>query len=141
MLNNNVSIELAKSIGTLKYITSFSARTTNEFHNAVQLRHKINHIFNEDKILSFNDPGSERWYSSIEHIVNNNAKGITSSKVKEATRLTASLSTMTTTVIPLRRMSNKCKNAMVSKRMMVPIILFNSSTTFEIKNGQLQKKV
>lgn len=49
LLNNNVSIELAKSIDTLKYITAFSARTTNKFHNVVQLRHKINHMFSEIK--------------------------------------------------------------------------------------------
>ena len=36
--------------------------------------------------------------------------------------------------------SNKCKNAIVSKTMMIPVIIFNSSTTFEIKNGQLQKR-
>ena len=72
LLSNNVSIEIAKSIDTLRYITALSAQITNEFHNAVQLMHKINHIFNEDKILLFNDPASERWYSSTEHIVNNN---------------------------------------------------------------------
>ena len=122
------------------YITAFLARTTNKFHNAVQLRQKINHMFSEDKILSFNDPRTNRWYSSIKHIVYNNAQGITSSEIKEATRLTASLSTLTTTVIPLRMSSNKCKNAIVSKTMMIPVIIFNSSTTFEIKNGQLQKR-
>lgn len=136
LLNNNVSIELAKSIDTLKYITAFSARTTNKFHNVVQLRHKINHMFSEYKILSFTDPGTECWYSSIKHVVYNNAQGITSSEIKEATRLTATLSTLTTTVIPLRMSSNKCKNAIVSKTLMIPVILFISSTTFDIKNDQ-----
>ena len=59
IINNNVSIELGKSIDNLRFVTALSARTTNEYHNAVQQRHKINHMFSEDKILSFNDPGTE----------------------------------------------------------------------------------
>ena len=53
ILNNNVSIELGKTIDKLRYVTAFSARSTNEYHNAVQHRHTINHMFSEDKILSF----------------------------------------------------------------------------------------
>ena len=63
LLNNNVSIEIAKGLDNLKYIAAFSAQTTNELHNAIQLRHRVTHMYSEETVLSFNDPGTERWLS------------------------------------------------------------------------------
>ena len=138
LINNKITVGLAKSVDTIRYIIGLSTKTSNGLQDAVQLHYKLNFLFNEDKIISFNDPGSELWYSTIEHIVDKNAKGITTTEIKEATRLTASVSTLTTTMIPLKNFSNKCTDALIT--MMVPVINFNSRTVFEVRNGQLQKK-
>ena len=140
LINNEVSVGIAQGLDTLRYITSLTAQTNNGMHNAVQSRHTLNFLFNEDKIISFNDPGSEKWYSTIEKIVDENAVGISTSEVKEATRMTASVSTMTTNMIPLKSRTNKCKDALIAKTMLIPVIKFNSSTVFDVKNGLLQKK-
>ena len=140
LINNEVSVGIAQGLDTLRYITSLSAQTNNGMHNAVQSRHTLNFLFNVDKIIYFNDPGSEKWYSTIEKIVDKNAVGITTSEVKEATRLTAIVSTMTTNMITLKSRTNQCKDALIAKTMMVPVIKFNSSTVFEVRNALLQKK-
>ena len=46
---------------------------------------------------------------------------------------------MTTSLIPLKQNSNKCKNAILSKTLLVPVIVFNTSTTFSVSDGLLQK--
>ena len=127
--NNNISVELGKTADFLKYITALSAQTSNNFHNADMLKHKVNFLFNKNKILSFNDPETEQWHTTIESIVFNNTWGITNSEMKEATRLTAGLFSMTISLIPLKQISNQCKYAILSKTLLVPVILFNSSTT------------
>ena len=66
LINNEVSVGIAQGLDTLRYITSLTAQTNNGMHNAVQSRHTMNFLFNEDKIISFNDPGSEKWYYTIE---------------------------------------------------------------------------
>ena len=92
-------------------------------------------MFSKETVLSFNDPASERWFSTVKSIVANNSQGLTSSEIKEATRITADLSTITTTVVPLRRISHRCEDTILLKTMMVPIIKFNSRTYFKINNG------
>ena len=103
------------------------------------MRHQVTHMFSKETVLSFNDPASERWFSTVRDIVSNNSKGLTGSEIKEATRISADLSTLTTTVIPLRRVSNRCEDTILLKTMMVPIIKFNSRTYFKINNGLLQQ--
>ena len=76
LINNKVSVGIAQGLDTLRFITSLSAQTNGAMHNAVQSRHTLNFLFNEDKIISFTDPGSEKWYSTIEKIVDENAVGI-----------------------------------------------------------------
>ena len=85
VLNNNVSVELGKSIDSLRYQTALAAQTTNNHHSAIQHRNKINHLFSTAKTLSFNDPETERWYTTIEKIVNDGIQGFTKSEYKEAT--------------------------------------------------------
>ena len=79
----------------MKYVTALSAKISNNFHSAQYLKHKVNFMFKENKILSFNDPETEKWYSSTEAIVYHNTRGIIDSEIKEATRLTAGLSSIT----------------------------------------------
>ena len=97
----------------------------------------LSNMFSKETVLSFNDPASERWFLIVKNIVSNNSQGLTSSEIKEATRITVDLSTLTTTVVPLRRVSNRCEDTILLKTMMVPIIKFNSRMYFKIKNGLL----
>ena len=120
IINSNISIELGKSIDNLKFPTTLSAQTSNNYHNSQHLKHEVNFMFKKDKILSFHDLEMQRWYSTIKNIVYNNAKCITDSEIKEATRLIVGLSTLTTSIIHLQESSNQCKNSIMSKTLMVP---------------------
>ena len=102
-INYNISLAIAEDLDDIKYIAALSAQTSNRRHNAIQLRHKVTHMFSKNTVLSFNDPASECWFSTVKSIVANNSKGFTRSEVKEATIITADLSTVTTTVVPLKR--------------------------------------
>ena len=66
--NNDVSIELGKVADFLKYTTALSAQTSTNFHNAETLQYKISFMFNKEKILSFDDPQTEKWFLSLIHI-------------------------------------------------------------------------
>lgn len=72
-------------------------------------------------------------------IVSNNTQGLTSTKAKEATRISADLSPIVTTVVPLSRVSLRCQNTMLLKTMIVPHIKFNSRINVMVNNGLLQQ--
>ena len=96
-------------------------------------------MFNKNKILSFNDPETEQWFTAIESIVTNNTQGIRNSEMKQATRLTAGLTSMTTSLMPLKQNSNRCENAILLKTLLVPVIRFNSSRTFSVRDSLLKE--
>ena len=68
-------------------------------------------MFNKEKILSFDDPQTEKWFSTIKDVVYNNTMGITNTETKEATRLTAGLTSLTTSLVPLKPNSERCEDA------------------------------
>ena len=75
--NNEVSVELGKVVDFLKYTTAMSAQTAMNFHNAETLQHEVSFMFKREKVLSFDDPQKERWFSAIEEMVTHNTRGIT----------------------------------------------------------------
>ena len=97
-------------------------------------------MFSKEKILSFNDPKTEKWYTDIAQMVSNYTSRITNSEIKEATRLTAALMSLTTSIIPSLKSSNLCKNAIILKTLMIPMIEFSSYEVFKTRNGLLQAR-
>ena len=96
-------------------------------------------MFNKEKVLSFDDPQTERWFTTIEKIVTNSTKEITKSEMKEATRLTAGLTSLTTSLVRLKPNNEKCEDAILLKTLLIPVIEFNSSTSLTVKNGLLKE--
>ena len=139
VLNNNVSQNIRKSVDSLMYYTTLAAQTINNHQNAIRQRNQIEHLFSTKTTLYFGDPETERWYSTIEKFVTEGIPGFTKKEYKEATRLTAGVTSLTTTLIPLVEGSVKCKNTMITKTLLIPIIKPKSTLTFSTKNGQLRQ--
>ena len=97
-------------------------------------------MLNKSKVLTFSDPEIEQWFTAIKEVITNNTKGITKSEMKEATRLTAGLTLMTTSLLPLKPNSNKCEDAMLLKTLVIPVVRFNSSKTFILRDGLLKEE-
>ena len=64
----------------------------NSLSHAEQLNNEINHLFSKSSALEFSDPSTEEWLNAIEKINAENSVGLTSSEVKEKTRLLAEIS-------------------------------------------------
>ena len=75
IINYNISLAIAEDLDNIKYIAALSAQNSNGLHNAIQLRHRVTHMFSKETVLSFNDPASERGFSNVENIVFTNSQG------------------------------------------------------------------
>ena len=74
-INFNISLAIADDLDDIKFIAALSTQTSNRRYNAVQLLHKVSHMFSKSNVLSFNDPASEQWFSTVKSIVANNSEG------------------------------------------------------------------
>ena len=135
LINNNISQALGKSIDSLRYYTTLAAQTTNNHQNAIRMRDQVEHLFSTEPVLQFGDPETERWYTTIEKFVKSGIPGFTSKEYKEATRLTAGVTSLTTSLIPLRKGSMECKTTLMTKTLLIPVIRPRSTST--LSNGRL----
>ena len=72
--NNEVSVELGKVADFLKYTTAVSAQTATNFHDVETLQLEVSFMFKREKVLSFDDPQTEQFFSAIEEMVTNNTR-------------------------------------------------------------------
>ena len=138
--NNNISINLGRAIDGIHYTHALSTKTANIFHNTQHLDHRILFIFSKVKLLSFNNPKAEQWYTDIAGMVRNHTTGITTSEIKEAIHPTATLTSLTTNTVPSKSNSNLCSNVLVVRTLMTPIIKFNLSKVLKSKGNLLVSK-
>ena len=66
-----------------------------------------------------------------------NSFGLTNSEIKEKSRLSADVTTLVTTLIPLNNRSHRCKDMMILKTLIVPIIDHTSRREVQKKNGTI----
>ena len=116
---------MGKVADFLKYTTAMSAQTAINFHDAEILQHEVSFMFKKEQKLSFDDPQTELCFSTIEEMVANNTWSLTRFEVKQATRLTAGLTSLATSLIRLKPNSEKCKDAILLKTLFIPMIEFN----------------
>ena len=135
LVNHNITLTIAKDLDNIRYTSALSAKGVNDLHHAGKLNNEITHMFSKASVLSFSDPSSEQWFTSIEEIVLNNTQGLTSSEAKEAVRISADLTSIVTTKVPLSRVSLKCEDTMLLKTMIVPHIKYHSLMNVRVHNG------
>ena len=66
--------------------------------------------------------------------------GLTDSEIKEKTRLSADLTSMVTSVVPISNSSHKCEDKLLLKTMVVPLINHKSRMEVTMVDGRLHQK-
>ena len=120
-------------------LESLSTRTTANFHYAEALKHKIDFRLNRNSQLSLKDPEAETWFRIIKETVVRNAENLTESRIREAARLTANLTTVTTSLIPLKENVSRCEAMALLHTIVIPTINFNSKKTFTSHKWRLHR--
>ena len=99
--NNDLSRELGKSSDKQRYVSTLSAETMVNYHNAEELKHQIIFMVDKREVLTFQDPATEQWRRTIKSKIEEYSFGLTKPEKKEATRLTSGLNSMTTSLLSL----------------------------------------
>ena len=112
----------------------------NTLSHAKQSNDEINHLFSKATTLEFSDPATEEWYTTIEEMNTRDSVGLTESEVKEKTRLSADLTSMVTSVVPISNYSHKCEDKLLLKTMIVPLVNHKYCMEVMMVDGRLQQK-
>ena len=66
-VNYNISLGIAKDIDNIRYNSAVSAKIVNDLHHAGKLDNEVTYILSENPVLSFADPATEEWFTSIKN--------------------------------------------------------------------------
>merc|ERR1712030_151643 len=108
-VNLNISVEIAKDIDNIRHTAALSSHAINTLSHAEASNDEVNHLFSRASTLEFSDPATEEWYTTIEEMNSRRSVGLTKSEVKEQTRLSADLTIVVMTVVPITNSSHKCE--------------------------------
>ena len=82
-------------------------------------------------------PRSRRFGGQQSKMNSQHDNGIPSSEVNFKTRISADLSTLVTTLAPLKDSSTKCQDQILTKTLLVPIIDLEGRVEITLKNGRM----
>ena len=104
VFNNKISLEpigeVAKDMDSIGQTAAHSSHAFTSLNLAIQLNNKFNHLVSRKGTLEISDPSTEIYFNAIKKMNSRDLTGFTKSEVKEKTRLSADIATMTTTIIP-----------------------------------------
>jgi len=135
----NLTRAIAKDLDNIRETGAWSSLSGNFVSQAKSSSEVINHLFSKSTIFEVSDPQSEEFYYAIEDRVSRNAVGLTTSEVKESTRISAELTSRITTAVSTS-FSKKCDDTLLIQTLVTPIINHRSRMEVSILDGRLVHK-
>ena len=111
----------------------------NSFTHATQLNNEIAHLLSDSAVIRFSDPATETWFNGITELNTKMSVGLTNSEIKEKSQISADITNLVTTLIPLNNRSHRCEDMMILKTLVVPIIDHTSRMEVQIVNDTIQQ--
>ena len=87
--------------------------------------------------LKYSSSFAEEYWTAIREVNLENDIGLTSSEVNHKTRISAELSTLVTTLSPVSNTSSDCRDQILTKTLLIPVIDHRRRTEIEIVSGRM----
>ena len=139
-INLNVSSIIAKDLDSIRFTGALATDAVNSYNHAVQLNNQISHLFSESEVIEFSSPFTESWFRGIVDINKKNSIGLTKSELMEKSRISADITSLVTTLVPLNNRSHQCSDMMLLKTLIVPTIDHKSRIEVHKENGTIRRR-
>ena len=116
---------------------AISTHGTVLLHDAEDLKQELAELASRKNSLKYSSSFSEEYWSAIKNVNLENDVGLTSAEVNSKTRISAELSTLVTTLSPISNTSSSCRNQILTKTPLIPVIDHRRRTEIEIRNGRM----
>ena len=121
----------------IRLTEAISTHSTVLLHDAEDLKQELSLLASKKDKLRYSSSFAEDYWTAIKDLNSEHNIGITSSEVNFKTRVSAELSTLVTTLAPVNNTSSSCKNQILTKTLMVPIIDHRGRTDITLINGKM----
>ena len=116
---------------------AISTHATVLVHNSEDLKQELDQLLSRKEKLEYTSTFSEEYWSAIKEVNKRNGVGLTSAEINRKTRLSADLSTLVTTLNPLSNTSAMCRDQILTKTLVIPVVDHLRRTEIEIKGNRM----
>ena len=136
-VNHNYTKLLAVELDVIRMTEAISTHATVLLHDAEDLKQDLAELASRKEKLKYSSSFAEEYWTAIREVNLENDVGLTRSEVNRKTRISAELSTLVTTLSPLSNSSSSCKNQILTKTLLIPVIDHRRKTEIKIVNGRM----
>ena len=136
-LNYNHSRVLAGELDIIRMTEAISTHSTVLLHDSEDLKETLTQLVSRKEKLKYTSTVAEEYWSAIRDVNMENNIGLTTAEVNRKTRLSADLTTLVTTLSPISNRSASCRNQILTKTLLIPVIDHHKRTEIEIKGGRM----
>ena len=136
-LNYNYTRVLSAELDVIRLTEAISTHASVLVHDSDDLKQDLVQLVSRKEKLEYTTAFAEILWSAIKAINKKNGVGLTSAEINRLTRLSADLSTLVTTLSPLSNSSAMCRNQILTKTLLVPVVDHHRRTEVEIKGGRM----
>ncbi len=136
-VNYNFTRVVAAELDVIRMTEAISAHATVLVHNSEDLKQELVQLVSREEKLKYNSAFAEEYWSAIKSVNVENGVGLTNAEVNRKTRLSADLSTLVTTLSPINNSSAMCRNQVLTKTLLVPVVDHHRRTEIEIKGNRM----
>ena len=116
---------------------AFGRRAHPSLHDSEDLKQELVQLVSRQEKLKYTSTFAEEYWSAIKEVNIENGIGLTSAEVNRKTRLSADLSTLVTTLSPISNTSAMCRNQVLTKTLLIPVVDHRRRTEIEIKGNRM----
>jgi hypothetical protein len=136
-VNYNFTRVMAAELDIIRMTEAISTHATVLVHNSEDLKQELVQLVSRQEKLKYTSTFAEEYWSAIKEVNVENGVGLTNAEVNRKTRLSADLSTLVTTLSPISNTSAMCRNQVLTKTLLVPVVDHHRRTEIEIKGNRM----
>ena len=136
-INHNYTKILAAELDVIRMTEAISTHATVLLHDAEDLKQELTQLASRRDKLRYSSSFAEEYWTAIREVNLENDIGLTSSEVNRKTRISAELSTLVTTLSPVSNTSSSCRDQILTKTLLIPVIDHRRRTEIEIVNDRM----
>ena len=136
-INYNFSRVIAAELDVMRMTEAISTHATVLVHNSEDLKQELVQLLSRQTELKYTSTFAEDYWSAIKEVNRRYGVGLTSAEINRKTRLSADLSTLVTTLSPISNTSAMCRNQILTKTLVIPVVDHLRRTEIEIKGNRM----
>ena len=136
-INFNYTKLVAAELDVIRMTEAISTHATVLLHDSEDLKQDLAQLVSRKEKLKYTSTFAEEYWTAIKDVNMENNIGLTTAEVNRKTRLSAELTTLVTTLSPISNSSASCRNQILTKTLLIPVIDHHKRTEIEIKGGRM----